>query len=142
MEPAALPDSVRQYLAAPDATSADPAAIAGLIADLMLMARAARDLPGLDQGIEWLGQLLRSAPTRHPQRPRWLSNLAAARHTRFQWSGRPADLEEAVSLGRASVQAAPEGHPERAMCVGNLGAFLGSRFGLAGQSADLDETIA
>src|SRR2546429_4732750 len=142
MEPAALPDSVRHYLEAENSTPVDLEMIAGHIADLTREALAARDRARLDQGIEWMRQVLRSAPARHPRRPRWLSNLGAALHTRFQWSRMPADLDEAVSLGRESLKAVPDGHPERATCMANLGAFLGDRFSLTRRPADLDEGIA
>ena len=54
----------------------------------------------------------------------------------------PADLEEAITLGRAALDLHPPDHSYRAVTLNNLGGYLGDRFIKFGENADLEEAIS
>ncbi|KAH7022672.1 CHAT domain-containing protein [Ilyonectria destructans] len=68
-------------------------------------------------------------------------NLATVIRERFARSGRTADIEEAISLGRQALAIAPEGHSDRARFRSDLGAWLGARYLTLGKTDDLEEAI-
>ncbi|WP_179120152.1 CHAT domain-containing protein [Streptomyces tsukubensis] len=59
----------------------------------------------------------------------------------FERTGRPAVLDEAITLGRAALRAAPEDHPYRALVLSNLSLALESRFRRTGDLTALNEDI-
>ena len=66
-----------------------------------------------------------ATPADHPDRAIWLSNLGNALQARFEQTGALADLDEAISAGRAAVDATPAGHSDRAAMLSNLGGCAG-----------------
>ena len=50
----------------------------------------------------------------------------------------PADLEEAITLGRAALDLHPPDHSYRAVTLNNLGRYLRDRFMKFGENADLE----
>ncbi|MET7761580.1 CHAT domain-containing protein [Streptomyces sp. NPDC005393] len=77
----------------------------------------------------------------HPHRAMYLSSLGFALQSRYRRMGDPADLDEAVEVGRAAVRAAPETHPDQVRYLANLGFALQTRFSRAGETADLEEAV-
>jgi tetratricopeptide (TPR) repeat protein len=71
------------------------------------------------------------------QRPTTMRTLATALATRFERSGMPDDLDEALTIYRRLVDA-PEGSSED---LHNLGVALRTRFDFKGRPTDLDEAI-
>ena len=53
----------------------------------------------------------RRHPGRHPDRPRFLSNLGNALQARFERTGQQADLDQAITTGRQAVDATPPATP-------------------------------
>jgi hypothetical protein len=51
-----------------------------------------------------------------------LSNLGIALRRRFERTGTGADLDEAITVGRAALAATPTDHPNHAGYLSNLGA--------------------
>ena len=67
-----------------------------------------------------------------------MTNLANTLLTRYRHGRRPADLDDAVSAGRAAADLIPAGHPDRAGCLSNLASALGDRFEDRDAPQDLD----
>ena len=93
----------------------------------------------LHAAVERFRAAVRATPTGDPNRPRRLSNLAAALRSRYERVGEPADLDEAITIGRTALQATPAGHPNRPSVLSNLAAALRSRYERGGDLAVLDE---
>jgi hypothetical protein len=68
-----------------------------------------------------------------------LHTLATALLHRFRRARRPADLDEAVDLGRAALAGTPAGHPARVGRAAWVSGVLRLRFDRTGQRADLAE---
>lgn len=79
------------------------------------------DRAGLTAAIDLHRQALDICPSDHPAQAGILANLAAALYVRFEWSGRRADLDEAVVAGRAALAALRPGDPNLAGWLSNLG---------------------
>ncbi|MFE4606853.1 CHAT domain-containing protein [Streptomyces niveus] len=80
-----------------------------------------------------------------PQHGWRLSGLAAALLLRYEYTGDPAELVEAVACERAVIEAMPAGrpadHPDRLRSVNNLGLALRLRYEATGVDEFLDEAI-
>src|SRR6185312_14564219 len=63
-------------------------------------------------------------------------------HTRFERTGRAADLDRAINLGEQALAATPTDHSDRPMYLYNLGIALHDRFERTGRAADLDRAIS
>jgi hypothetical protein len=96
----------------------------------------------------------------HPDFRSVLSNLADAVYTKFQQTGRIADLEQGIQLHRTALVLCPVehpdkkssfikryyshhllGHPDRTGSLNNLAIAMGTRFRQIGRIADFDEGI-
>uniref|UniRef100_UPI0032EBDB13 CHAT domain-containing tetratricopeptide repeat protein n=1 Tax=Streptomyces sp. HSW2009 TaxID=3142890 RepID=UPI0032EBDB13 len=86
-------------------------------------------------------RLAQAVPTNHPDRFRYLSNLGVTLWFRFERVGDLADLDDAITAGRAAVQATPTSHPARADMLSDLVLLLHARFEKVGDAVDLDEVI-
>jgi tetratricopeptide (TPR) repeat protein len=71
----------------------------------------------------------------------YLSNLGSALRTRFERTGRLADLDQAIQAAQNAIAATPTDHPYRAGYLSNLGSALQARFERTGRLADLDQAI-
>jgi hypothetical protein len=61
----------------------------------------------LDVAIELFRDTVAVTPADHPDHPTCLSNLGGALRTRFERTGHPADLDEAITAGRNAVATTP-----------------------------------
>ncbi|GII88854.1 CHAT domain-containing protein [Sphaerisporangium siamense] len=95
----------------------------------------------LSNVVELWQRIVRHTPTGHPGRTTMLSNLAIALQVRFERTGVPDDLEQAIEAGREAVQATPTGHPGRAAMLSNLATVLRLQFERIGVPGDLEEAI-
>jgi hypothetical protein len=86
-------------------------------------------------------RITRNLPDSHPDYARHLDNLAVALGSRYDSTGDPSDLDEAVETGRAAVQATAQDHPGLTGRLSNLAAALGSRYDRTGDPSDLDEAV-
>ncbi len=77
-----------------------------------------------------------------PHRRAALSNLGMALQDRFERSGDPRDLDEAIETHREVLRAAPPSYPERARHLKVLATALVDRFKLNRTAADLDEAVS
>jgi len=82
--------------------------------------------------------LLPATPTGHPGLARNLSNLCLSLQARFEHSGNPGDLDEAIAAGRAAAEAASPGRQGRAAILLNLSLVLQLR----GGATDLGDAVA
>jgi len=71
-----------------------------------------------------------------------LSSLSAALLTRFEADGRPGDVHDAVTAGRAAVAATPARSWQRPVRLVNLAAALRTRYEALGAVDDLHEAVA
>ncbi|AZQ35794.1 CHAT domain-containing protein [Streptomyces cyaneochromogenes] len=76
----------------------------------------------------------------NPDRAAMLNNLSTALRSAFAHRRRTADLDEAVRVGRACVEAGAA-HPDRARYLTTLGEACHSRFRQTRSAADLDEAV-
>ncbi|MFD4231396.1 CHAT domain-containing protein, partial [Streptomyces sp. NPDC058545] len=74
-------------------------------------------------------------------RAMYLNSLGAALGVRFERTGDPSDLDQAVTTVQEAVDAIPTDHPNRAECLNNLGTALGVRFERTGDPSDLDQAV-
>ena len=84
-------------------------------------------------------RILSVIPTGHPDRAGYLSNLGIALQAQFGWTGVRADLDAAIEVGRAAVDAAQPN--DCARFLSNLGTAFYSRFERTGVPTDLDAAI-
>lgn len=82
-----------------------------------------------------------STGTDHPNRAMRLSDLGVALQRRYEHSGVPAHLDEAIQAARNAVAVIPDGDSHLAGQLANLGRALDLRYDLAGSPADLDEAV-
>jgi tetratricopeptide (TPR) repeat protein len=83
-----------------------------------------------------------SDPTRYYSHlARYNANLAHFLHRRFDRTGRPEDLDEAVAAGRRSVDLISSRNPERSRFLVNLGAALRARHEYAGVNDDVTAAL-
>ncbi|QKV76344.1 CHAT domain-containing protein [Amycolatopsis sp. Hca4] len=73
---------------------------------------------------------------------RSLSDNAIAWWTQAQQTGRLADVDQAIGLGRQAIAASGPGEPDYVTFVANVGTYHLTRFGLSGEGTDLDQAIA
>ncbi|NUK01106.1 CHAT domain-containing protein [Streptomyces lunaelactis] len=73
---------------------------------------------------------------------RLLCNLSILLRERFERTGEPGYLHEAITIGRRALEAAPKGDPTRASVLSNLGAALRNRFGATGKQDFLNEAVS
>ncbi|MEO3749412.1 CHAT domain-containing protein [Streptomyces sp. B6B3] len=98
--------------------------------------------PGLlSAAVDLWQRMAHAIPADHPQRAAVLSDLLNALRIRYERVGELADLEDAITAGRAAVQATPTNHFQRAGRLSNLGAVLHLRFERVGELADLEDAI-
>ncbi|KOG06805.1 CHAT domain-containing protein [Streptomyces viridochromogenes] len=83
---------------------------------------------------------LAAMPADDPDRAATLNNLGTALMSAFSRTKRPADLDEAVRVGRECVQAGAA-HPDRARYLTTLGEACHSRFQQTRSAADLEEAV-
>jgi hypothetical protein len=62
--------------------------------------------------------------------------------TRFERTGHPADLDQAINAFREVLAATSFDHPNRPLWLSNLGFALRTRFEHTNEQTDLDQTIA
>jgi tetratricopeptide (TPR) repeat protein len=98
---------------------------------------------------ERLVHLMRDAlartPADSPRRCDLLSELGVALTDRFQVTGQPGYLDEAVDVGRAAasaVRSGPVSDALRVKCLNNLSMHLLTRFQVTGSRPDLDEALS
>ncbi|MFE5869255.1 CHAT domain-containing protein [Streptomyces roseifaciens] len=77
-----------------------------------------------------------------PRNPLLMSLLGQALRTRFEHTGDPAALTEAVAYGHQAVAALPADHADRALVLSDLGGTLIAWFEHTGSSGPLDQAIA
>ncbi|MGA4844329.1 CHAT domain-containing protein [Streptomyces sp. G45] len=80
--------------------------------------------------------------TDHPDRPAALDDLGLVLIARYQRSGDPQELNEAVRVHRESVARTPQGHGSLGLRLLNLSAALGLRHRLTEDGGDLREVEA
>ena len=73
-----------------------------LAKDLLTQCKQSAALQDLDQAISLFREALLQHPDPHTMRTHALNNLAIGLATRFDYLGRPKDLDEAISLVRES----------------------------------------
>ncbi|MDQ0958640.1 hypothetical protein QFZ66_002518 [Streptomyces sp. B4I13] len=76
-----------------------------------------------------------------PARARLLGNLGMLLRERFERTGEPGYLHEAVAVGRSALEAGPEDALFRAAALTNLGSSLRNQFGITGRQQLLDEAV-
>ena len=113
----------------------------GTAVTLLKQAMSGSDLNLITTTVSLWQRVLTAIPADHPDRVAMLSNLGLALQLRFERVGALADLDEAITVGRAAAQTAPADHPDRAGYLSNLSGALRVRFGRVGMLADLDEAI-
>ncbi|MEV5410337.1 CHAT domain-containing protein [Thermopolyspora sp. NPDC052614] len=86
-------------------------------------------------------RIVDAASPGHPDHAVMLGNLGIALQIRFERTGEPPDVDEAVRLGRAALAATPAGHPDQAMHLSNLGIALRMRHERTGEPSDADEAV-
>ncbi|GAA4606383.1 tetratricopeptide (TPR) repeat protein [Actinoplanes octamycinicus] len=91
----------------------------------------------LDRAVDLMEAAVAEAPAGFPDRAGLLSNLGLARHARYERTGDPGDLDEALRVHREAVARTPG----NALFHANLASAVLSRFGRTGARADLDEAI-
>jgi len=69
------------------------------------------------------------------------ANLAVALRDRHERTGSRVDLERALALASAAVEATPHDHPARPTRLNNLGILLGGRFLLDGRGEDARRAV-
>ncbi|NES39788.1 CHAT domain-containing protein [Micromonospora sp. PPF5-17] len=104
---------------------ADPVAygqsVGTLAVALIVRHRLGDDDPAfLDEAVDLLDRLARSAPLRSADRHRFLTNLGNALLLRHRATGTDRDAEAMLVAYRGAVDALPPEHPDRAMCLSNL----------------------
>ena len=113
----------------------------GTAVTLLKQAMSGSDLNLITTTVSLWQRVLTAIPADHHDRVAMLSNLGLALQLRFERVGALADLDEAITVGRAAAQTAPADHPDRAGYLSNLSGALRVRFGRVGMLTDLDEAI-
>jgi CHAT domain-containing protein/tetratricopeptide (TPR) repeat protein len=141
VDPQAVPDPVRQYLATygNDAVPAGQAQAAG---NLLQRALHHDDPAALDQAVTLLTAAVTATPDGHPDRAGRLADLSSALRMRFERTGAGADLDEAINVARQALAVTPDDHIHRSVMLAALGIALEMRFEHAGAEGDLDEAIS
>ncbi len=78
----------------------------------------------------------------HPDRAKFLCNLAVALHALHERAQQPELQTEAVDYARQAVEALAPGHPDHAMYLTNLGSFLSAQARRTGSAAPLAAAYA
>jgi hypothetical protein len=99
------------------------------------------DLDELDSIIVWYQEWLPPNSANH-WHPYGVYHLAQALHTRFESTGDPSDLDEAIHLLRDLLQSVPETHSHRRRFLSHLISYLQARFMLNGRLDDSKEADA
>ena len=86
--------------------------------------------------------LFRSRPPGDSSRSDSLHNLALCFSDRYNKQGTIADLEEAITLGRAALELRSPGHSGRANTLSDFAVYLEDRFQQFSVNGDLGEAIA
>ncbi|GAA0466299.1 hypothetical protein Aca07nite_77180 [Actinoplanes capillaceus] len=110
---------------------------ANLAASLVWRFEQSGDLAGLREAITVFQRTADALPDGDPVRVTCLSGLGGALITLFNADGDPGLLTEAITAGRAAVEAGPDDATAHA----NLALSLRTRFLATGEPADLDESI-
>src|ERR1700761_1886493 len=71
-----------------------------------------------------------------------LCDLGEALYERFEQSGNPSDVDEAISNQQQAVSLTPDGHEAKPMRLNNLGISFQSRFRRTGELSDLEQAIS
>ncbi|KAF5707189.1 hypothetical protein FMUND_11243 [Fusarium mundagurra] len=95
----------------------------------------------LDRAIEVADTAIASTPQQHPDRPRYMDNLATRLGMRFGLIGSIDDLNRAIDLVDMAVEATPPGHIYRGRFLGNLAIWLCKRFEGVSSMDDLDHAV-
>ncbi|KAG4410939.1 hypothetical protein IFR04_015925 [Cadophora malorum] len=94
----------------------------------------------LDEALDFGHEAVYSTDDDHPQKALFLDNYASALYASYATRNAPADLEDSINCGRATVELAQtQGLPGLAGMRINLGGSLASRFKLYRNTSDLDE---
>jgi tetratricopeptide (TPR) repeat protein len=92
----------------------------------------------IDQGEEAID----TTPSDHPDRARFLSNLASSLNYKFEQTNELDNLQKAINKGEEAVIATPSNHPQRAARLAHLARFLQRRFERTGDLDDLQKAIS
>ncbi|MBB5867442.1 CHAT domain-containing protein/tetratricopeptide (TPR) repeat protein [Allocatelliglobosispora scoriae] len=92
----------------------------------------------LDEAIVLAQEAVGQMPDGHEDRVAALTTLSAMLQSRYDWSGAPADIRQAVDIQRELTGQVPP-DAARASILGNLGIVLISRFDRLASPHDLDE---
>lgn len=98
------------------------------------------DVETLSRGIELL-RLAVQASSGDPRRTEYAANLVMALRGRYQRLGDPADLDDAIEIGRNAAQTEPVDDPRRGGLLSQLSSALRARYDHFGDGGDLDEAI-
>jgi hypothetical protein len=97
--------------------------------------------PMLDRAVELYRAALTADGPAHPDRPLWLSNFSLVLKLRYQRTGNPAELDEAVRAAQDAAAAWPRGQALPAAFATNLEQAAWVRYELRGDPADLDVAV-
>jgi tetratricopeptide (TPR) repeat protein len=100
---------------------------------------AAPDL--LSAAVDLWQRSVRVTPADHPYRATRLNDLGIALRIRFERSGDPTDLDQAIANAQEAVRTTPADHPNPKR-LNNLGIALRIRFERSGDPTDLDQAVA
>jgi tetratricopeptide (TPR) repeat protein len=97
----------------------------------------------LDEAVRILSEVLDATRPDHAEYARFASNLSNAFRARYLHGRRPADLDGALTAGRAAVAhtRARPGHVDHAKHLSNVGALLVDRYRHTKQVRDLEEAV-
>ncbi|UKD51797.1 CHAT domain-containing protein [Amycolatopsis sp. FU40] len=141
--PDELAAAVNAHRAALDVPGISPVARAAWSLNLGQALRTRFGLSGLDSDADEAIRATEEAAAgpAGPVRTLALQNLNLRYRSRYEKHGDLADLDRAVTAGRAALPGAPPGHPERAAHLQNVGISLRARYARTGAIRDLDEAI-
>ncbi|MFG2174026.1 CHAT domain-containing protein [Streptomyces niveus] len=146
----ALREGIAAGRAAVDAAPADGAPydraryLHNLAENLRMLAEHSPDLAAADEAVH-VSRAAVAASADDPLRWWRLSGLGAALLLRYEYTGDPAELVEAVACERAVIEGMPADepadHPDRLRSMNNLGLALRLRYEAVGVDEFLDEAI-
>ena len=122
----------------PRASSPGRARLSNDLAQALLGRFAIRgEIADLAEAIDLLRTALNATPDGHPDRARYVSNLAVLLREQAEHTGSATDVDDAIATGRAAVRGSA---PDPAALI-NLAAALWARYQRLGDLPDLDESI-
>ncbi len=97
-----------------------------------------------EKACQWVTEANKNCPDSHPRKPMYVSEVARLLCEQFRRAGNLADINEAVRLGRKSVELTHDRHRDRVGCWSRLAGILGERYkhaGIDADTVDIDESI-